>query len=119
MNLKEVMEMQTFAILGDTLNEEKYAYRIKHAMINAGYKVFCVGKELASLNDIDENVDVIDLCIHPVKGLFLLKELRKKINFVVIQPGAESADILAFLNENKIPYLEGCLLVGLAITRKN
>ncbi|WP_312651101.1 hypothetical protein [Aminipila sp.] len=32
MDLKETMKQKTFVIVGDTLNEEKYAYKIKERM---------------------------------------------------------------------------------------
>ena len=119
MDLKEIMQQKTFAVLGDTLNEEKYAYKIKHAMLDAGYTVYSVGKELASINDIEEEIDVIDLCIHPVKGLKLLQECKKNFKTICIQPGASDEALLAYLNENKIPYIDGCLLVGLRLYPKN
>ena len=114
MDLKEVMAQSRFAILGDTLNPEKYACKIKESMLSAGYTVWAVGKELQSLNDIQEDIDVIDLCIHPVKGLKLLQENRKPFKCIVIQPGAGSPELMAYLEENHLPYLEGCLLKGLA-----
>ena len=51
MDLKEIMKYDTFVVVGDTLNEEKYAYKIKHELINSGYKVYSVGKELKSLKN--------------------------------------------------------------------
>ena len=48
MELKEIMALSRFAVLGDTLNPEKYAYKIKHALLEKGYTVYPVGKELAS-----------------------------------------------------------------------
>lgn len=114
MDLKETMKQKTFVIVGDTLNEEKYAYKIKKRMQAAGYKVYCVGKELKSINDIPEDINVIDLCINPIKGLNLMKECNKKFENVVIQPGAESEELLAYLSKNKFPYIESCLLVGLS-----
>ena len=113
MDLKEVMQQKTFAVVGDTLNEEKYAHKIKKKMIKHGYEVFPVGKELSSLNDIPEGVDIIDLCIHPAKGLKLMQECQTPFKAVVIQPGAESDDLVEYLKENNIEYLEGCLLLGL------
>ena len=77
MDLKEVMQNQVFAVVGDTLNEEKYAYKIKKGLQEHGYQVYAVGKELASLNDIPEDIEIIDLCIHPAKGLALLKACEK------------------------------------------
>ena len=113
MELKEIMSQKNFAVLGDTVNPEKYAYRIKHAMQEAGYTVWSVGKELKSLNDVPGDIDVIDLCIHPAKGLNLLKENRRSFKAVLIQPGAESEELLTWLESNHIPYLQSCLLVGL------
>lgn len=115
MDLQEVMAQRSFAVLGDTVNSEKYAYKIKKGLLDNGYAVYCVGKELSSLNEITGKIDVIDLCINPVKGLELLRESKKACKCVVIQPGAESPEIKAFLDEKKIPYIEGCVLVGLSI----
>ena len=117
MELKEIMNCRNFAVVGDTLNPEKYAYRIKKAMLEAGYQVFPVGKELSSLNDIPYDIDVIDLCIHPVKGLKLLKENKKDFQCILIQPGAENEELIAWLEENKLPYVRGCLLKGLELYR--
>jgi len=113
MDLREVMAQKVFAVVGDTINEDKYAHKIKKKMLKNGYEVFPVGKELASLNDISGDLDIIDLCIHPAKGLTLMKECKKDFKAVVIQPGAESDELVQYLKDNKIEYLEGCLLVGL------
>lgn len=115
MDLKQVMAQKSFAVLGDTLNEEKYAYKIKQGLLEKGYTVYCVGKELASINDIEGEIDIIDLCIHPAKGLKLLQECKKNYQFIVIQPGAGDEALLAYLNQQNIPYMDGCLLVGLKL----
>ena len=114
MNMQEIMAQKCFAVLGDTLNEEKYAYKIKKGLKEKGYQVYAVGKELASLNDIAEEIDIIDLCINPVKGLKLLQENRKAFKCIVIQPGASDEKLLDFLQSNHLPYVDGCLLVGLS-----
>ena len=77
MDLKEVMSKHSFAVLGDTVNKEKYAYKIKEGLKEKGYTVYAVGKEIQSLNDIDGDIDIVDLCIHPAKGLKLLQECQK------------------------------------------
>lgn len=119
MDLHEIMQFQNFALLGDTLNEEKYAYKIKHEMTEHGYTVFSVGKELASLNDIEEDIDVVDVCIHPKKALQLLKECKKSFRMIVLQPGAFDDALLEYLKEQNLPYIEGCLLVGLRLYAKD
>lgn len=114
MELKEVMQQQSFVIVGDTLNETKFACKIKHAMAGRGYDVQCVGKELSSINETEGQIDIIDLCIRPDKGLELLRNCEKPFKSVVLQPGAGSEEIREFLAEKQIPFIDGCLLVGLA-----
>ncbi len=113
MEIKEVMDQKSFVIVGNTLNEEKYAFKIKQAMSAHGYSVQCVGKEMSSINDTEGDIDIIDMCIRPDKGLELLKDCRKKFKSVVLQPGASSGELVNYLNENNIPYTNGCLLAGL------
>lgn len=115
MDLKEVMKQHVFVVVGDTLNEEKYAAKIKKEMLEKGYTVYAVGKELASINDVPEEIDVIDLCIHPAKGLKLMQECKKPFKNIVIQPGAESEELIAYLKEQNLPYINGCLLVGMSL----
>lgn len=115
MELKEIMEQKVMVVVGDTLNEEKYAHKIKTKLIEKGYTVYAVGKELKSINDIDEEIDIIDLCINPVKGLEIIKDCKKNFKCVVIQPGAESEELLAYLTQNNIDFIEGCLLVGMRL----
>lgn len=115
MELKEIMQQQNFAVLGDTLNEDKYACTIKNGLIKKGYTAYGVGKELKSINDIEGEIDVIDMCINPVKGLKLLKECEKEFKMVVVQPGAGSEELTAYMDEKGIPYMDGCLLVGLSL----
>ena len=69
---------------------------------------------------------VHDIQITELKSLYgieeqkrLLKENTKPIKAVVIQPGAESTDLIAFFEEAKIPYINGCLLVGMSLYKKS
>lgn len=113
--LKSIMNENNFVVVGNTIIEDKYAYKIKKGLIENGYNVSCVGKELKSINDVLVDIDVLVLCINPVVGLNLLKESNKNYKYVLIQPGAESEDIIDFLKNNNINYLEGCALVGLSL----
>ena len=36
MDLEQIMQMNTFAVVGDTLNPEKYAYKIKEGLLEQG-----------------------------------------------------------------------------------
>ena len=60
MTVDNLMDRKVFTLAGDTLNEDKYAYKIKGALLGAGYKVHCVGKELASLDEVpEEKIEVL------------------------------------------------------------
>ena len=115
MDLREIMCHQTFAVVGNTLNQEKYAAKIKEGLLSQGYTVYAVGAELPSLNDIPEDIDIIDLCIRPDRGLALLQENRKPFRCIVLQPGADSPELLRWLEEQHLPYIHGCLLVGMRL----
>ena len=115
MDLREVMEKKNFVVVGDTLNEEKYAYKIKQGLLKKGYHVACVGKELASINDVEGEIDVIDLCIHPAKGIRLIEECQKPFQCIVVQTGARSEELFALMKKKNLPNIEGCVLVGLRL----
>lgn len=115
MDLREIMRQHSFAVVGNTVEEGKYAKQIKDGLIEKGYRVYAVGKELASLNDVPGEIDIVDLCIHPAKGIQLLQECRKPYKCVVIQPGAESDEIESWLAQNGHDYIKGCLLVGMRL----
>ncbi|MGI6502170.1 MAG: CoA-binding protein [Anaerostipes sp.] len=115
MDLKEVMSKQSFVVIGDTLNKEKYAYKIKEGLKQKGYVVNAMGKEMQSLNDVDGDIDIVDLCTHPTKSLELLQECRKPYQCIVIQPGASNDTLVSYLQQHNIPYLDGCLLVGIKL----
>jgi len=119
MDLQEVMRQKVFVVVGDTLTEGKYAYRIKNRLKGCGYTAYGVGKELSSINEVEDYIDIIDLCINPVKGLKLIKECSKPFKCIVIQPGAGSEELCAYLAENKLPYIEDCLLVGMNLYANN
>lgn len=115
LDLRDVMKKDRFAVVGNTLAPEKYAYKIKEELLAAGYTVHGVGYELETLDQVPGELEVVDLCIRPERGLALLHACRKPIGCVVIQPGAGSDEIRELLTRRGIPFLDGCLLVGLRL----
>ena len=68
-----------------------------------------------NLSDIPYKVEVLDLCINPYKGIKIIKEAHGlKIDKILIQPGAESPEILDFCKVNGMQAIEGCALVELS-----
>ncbi len=117
---KDFLNFKSWCVVGDVGNEKKYAYRILNKLKEKGYNVFGVSlKEgeniFKSLSEVPYNIEVIDLCISPIKGIEFIKEAKAlEINKVLIQPGAESEEILNFCKENSICAIEGCALVELS-----
>ncbi|EGT4145282.1 CoA-binding protein [Clostridium perfringens] len=117
---KDFLNFKNWCVVGDVGNEKKYAYRILNKLKENGYNVFGVSlKEgeniFKSLSEVPYNIEVIDLCINPIKGIEFIKEAKAlEINKVLIQPGAESEEILNFCKENSICAIEGCALVELS-----
>lgn len=115
LDLLDVMKFDNFIVVGDTKNEEKYACRIKKALEKSGYNVYDGGREASVMNSIYGDIDIIDLCVNPVRGLEYVKNCTKPYKGIVIQPGAESDELIAYLEHMEIPFVEGCLLVGLRL----
>lgn len=119
MEARDFFKFKTWCVIGDVGNEKKYANKILKALRERGYEVFGVslkgGKEaFKSLKDIKREIQVIDLCINPAKGIEFIKEAKDlNINKVLIQPGAESDEILSFCKANEIYAIEGCALIEL------
>ncbi|MCR5349511.1 MAG: CoA-binding protein [Acholeplasmatales bacterium] len=109
------MKNKDFVVIGDTLNPDKYAYKIKHKLQEYNYNVESVHKELKSINEVSCDNFILDLCINPILGLKYLKECKKNIKCVLIQPGAESEELEEYLKNNNIDFIEGCALVGVSL----
>ena len=118
MELKEIMQFKNFVVLGNTIKEDRYAYKIKHELIKHGYNVASVSKELSSINDVDFEIECLDICINPEVAIKYLNENKKDIKSCIIQPGAESDSLISLLNEKNIPYILGCALVGMSLYKK-
>lgn len=125
MKAQELLDFKNWVVVGDVLNSSKYAHRILNSLSQEGFTVHGVNPRDASgqlyktLRDVPYRIDVIDLCINPITGLNIVKEAAElKIDKVLIQPGAESEDILEFCKDNGITAIEGCALVELSYFKR-
>lgn len=121
MEAKEFFNYKNWVVAGDVLNEYKYAYRILNRLVGAGYNTAGVNprtnsdKIYKSLIEVPFQIEVIDLCINPINGIEIVKEAKNiGIDKILIQPGAESSEILSYCRENGIEAIEGCVLVELS-----
>lgn len=110
--LQEVFNEKVFVIVGNTTERVKTACKIKYGLTRRGYTTYGVGKELHSIDEVPEEIDILVLCVNPQWGLELMQSCRRSLKCVLIQPGAESPELIEYLEEQNIPYLESCLLAG-------
>lgn len=109
MELKDVINYRNIVIVGDTLNEEKIAYKIKHKLIENGYNTYPVYKEIKDINEVPK-IDLIIMCINPIKGIEILKSVDKDFKAVLLQEGSSSENIINYLDKLNKPYINGCML---------
>lgn len=125
MQAQELLSFKNWVVAGDVLNSSKYAHRILNSLKAAEFNVEGVNPRdksdtlHKSLKELPYKIDVIDLCINPIEGLKLMKEAAElNIDKVLIQPGAESEDILDYCREKGITAIEGCALVELSYYKR-
>lgn len=121
MEARDLLNYKNWVVVGDVLNGQKYAHRILNTLKNANFNATGVnprdksGEVYKSLKEVPYKVEVIDLCINPVSGLKVIEEaIGLGIDKVLIQPGAESNEILSLCQNKGIIAIEGCALVELS-----
>jgi len=116
----EFLDYKNWVVVGDILNHLKYAYKILNSLKESGYNAVGLNPSIkneevySNLSDIPYKIEILNLCINPNKGIKIIQEAHElKIDKILIQPGAESPEILNFCRENGIQAIEGCTLVEL------
>jgi len=117
----ELLDYKNWVVVGDVLTPSKYAFKILNSLKRDGFNVVGLNPSIESkevynnLRDIPFKIEVLNLCINPYKGIKIVKEaFELKIDKILIQPGAQSNEILHFCKINGINAIEGCTLVELS-----
>ncbi|MCY6354315.1 CoA-binding protein [Clostridium sp. ZS2-4] len=120
MNIRDFFNYENWVTVGKVSDQSKFAYKILKSLEAGKFKVEGVNpkddtnKIYKSLSDIPYKIDIIDLCINPTEGIEIVKEAKKlNIDKILIQPGAESEEILDYCKSNGIVAIQGCALVQL------
>ena len=98
------------AVVGASNNPEKYGNQIVRHLVDDGHTVFPVNLRDAiilgipaykTVGEIAQPIDIIDIVVPPAATLDILKQLLTldKPN-VWVQPGAESEEVIKFLNDH-------------------
>jgi predicted CoA-binding protein len=112
----------TVAVVGATDNPSKYGYVIYRDLKRKGYRVFAVNPRRATVDSdpayrdlasLPEKPTIVNVVVPPPVAASVLKEsLRLGLLNVWLQPGAESPENLAYLQENGFNYLaNACIMI--------
>ncbi len=112
----------TIALVGATDNQSKYGHTIFLDLKRKGYRVYPVNprretvqgeKAYPRLADIPEPPTIVNFVIPPRFTLHVLKQcLELGLMNVFIQPGADSPEVMEFIQENGFNYLaNACIMV--------
>lgn len=114
---------ETVVVLGASPKPERYSNKAVRALVEHGHRVIPVHpllKEIAGvpavpgLTQITDTVNTLTLYVGPERGKELIQEMIVlKPDRVVMNPGTESDEIEADLNDKGIPVLRACTLVML------
>ncbi len=121
----------TVAVVGASDNPSKYGYVIYRDLKRKGYRVFPVNSRRSTvdsdpafkdLKSLPEKPTIVNIVVPPPVASEVLEEsLELGLMNVWLQPGAESPENLAFLQEKGFNYLaNACIMVESRIqTRKS
>ena len=112
----------TVAVVGATDNPSKYGYVIYRDLKRKGYRVLAVNPgrptvdsdpAYKDLRSLPEKPTIVNIVVPPPVAASVLKEsLELGLMNVWLQPGAESPENLAYLQENGFNYLaNACIMV--------
>jgi predicted CoA-binding protein len=109
------------AVVGSTDNPDKSGYAIYRDLKSKGYRLYPVNLKRASvdgdraypnLRSLPETPDIVNLAVPPEMSLTVARQcLRLGIANLWLQPGAESPEVLEFLQDNGFNYLAGACIM--------
>jgi predicted CoA-binding protein len=110
------------AVVGASDNPDKFGGRIYRDLKRKGYRIVPVNPArstvdgdvcYATLRDLPEPPDIVNIVIPPVTAKLVVQEcLALGWHNVWLQPGAESQELLEFLEQHGFSYLaNACIMV--------
>ena len=120
--IREFINQRVWAVVGASLNSEKFGHQIFHNLRAAGYIVYGVnpgGGEIEgqrlypSLADLPEKPAVVDIVVPPkVTGEIVRQCAELGLERVWMQPGSESEEAIRFCQEQDIKVVHyACAMI--------
>ena len=112
----------SIAVIGATDNSSKYGHVIYRDLKQKGFTVYPVNPQRTSVDgdpafpnvgDIPGKPTIVNFVVPPSTTLKILQQcLDLALMNVWIQPGAESPEVIAFLQQNSFNYIaNACIMV--------
>ncbi len=122
--ISRTLAMKKWAVVGANNDPERFGYKLYRTLVDHGYDVVPVNPSLeevqgtrchASIADIPEPPEVVDMVVNPRVGIGVMKEIAQAgIRYVWLQPGTRSDEIRGFAREHEIELVEDCVMAQLA-----
>ena len=118
--------MKTVAIIGASTDRAKFGNKAVRAYLQRGYTVFPVNPKEAvieglpafkSIADVPERPNLVSVYLPPPVLLKVLPDIAAKgCDELWLNPGTESAEVLALAEQLKLNVIQACSLVGIGIS---
>jgi predicted CoA-binding protein len=115
--------MENVAVIGASLNKERYSNRAMKTLIEKGHNAIPVsldGKDVEgqkgykSLRDVPDNIDTVSLYLSPEKQKTVIEDIKTvSPKRVIFSSGAENNSVYKELESKGIEVLEACTIVML------
>ncbi len=119
---EQMLAKKVWAIIGANQNSEKFGNMIYKKMKHKNYKVFAINPRyqsidgdpcFASLTDLPEKPDVINVVVSPAIAKPFLKEAAELgIKNIWFQPGTYDESVMVLINELGLTAVQACVLVA-------
>ncbi|MFW5873098.1 MAG: CoA-binding protein [Bacillota bacterium] len=116
---EESLKLKNWAVVGASDNKDKFGYKIVKVLNDSNYNVFPVNPRLEkidgvkcykSLNEINEEIDVVDMVVRPEIGQKVIPEIAdNNIDYIWLQPGTRSDDIDELTKKYNLKVVKGCI----------
>lgn len=123
MNMNEIkktmLERKNWAIYGATCDESKFGYKIPDRMKKHGYNVFGINAKYkgeningvniyASLEEIDEDIDCIDVVVNSKVAMNVIDEAVKKgVKYLWFQPNTWDDEVIKKATDSNLNIVYG------------
>lgn len=118
------MKKETVAVLGASTNPDRYSNKAIRSLLAHGHEVIPIHPihtaieglhGVKSMSDIARPIDTLTVYVGPDRGIALVKEIAAlKPARVILNPGAESKQLVDALHAEGLNVVEGCTLVMLS-----